>query len=270
MPRIPVRRLVATSAIALLVSTSTGLVHAAPHDHVAQPTINSRAIGIGQIGGKHAVQRGSGTLRQSLTPESGVARNARVRVAVREGGVDGLRMLAPYLTQMDGSTYAGGNCGPAALAMALGRFGHVESVPAVREWINHRTGDWSVESGTSWHSLKSAAEARGFRVKTPFGDNGHARSWTIDEVLSEAAAGHPVIVLVKYRTLPGHERASWWGDHYVTILGQTSDGRIVYHDPAFHSVAGAYRTINRDHFNDAWVRTSTGLRATAMAIVGRG
>jgi len=170
---------------------------------------------------------------------------------------------------MDGTVYAGGNCGPAALGMALGTFGHVETVHAMRESINGQTGDWSVDSGTSWHSLQRAAEARGFAVISPFAPDGSVRRWTFEEVLAEAGQGRPTLVLVKYQILPGHERASWYGDHYVTVLGETDDGRVVYHDPAFRGVSGAYRTLDRERFINAWSKTWAGQNWTAMPVVGR-
>lgn len=260
---LPDRFAAAIVALILVTSLSSHSTAAAPRS-VAPPGGVAGASAIA-----HARKQAETTYAEPAPDSVRVARSARVRVAVRRGGVDGLKLHAPYISQMDGTPFAGGNCGPAALAMALGSYGHVETINALRESINGQTGDWSTESGTSWRALQSAAEARGFKVSSPFGPDGAPRRWTLDEVLVEASQGRPTLVLVKYQALPGHERSSWYGDHYVTVLGATEDGRVVYHDSAFRGVSGAYRTLDRERFSNAWSTTWAGQNWTAMVLVGR-
>jgi hypothetical protein len=273
--RITFLRFVSSVAVTAIVVTSASVASAESEASVVPLPGYGGQSGAGQLARQQAGGDVASTLRQTsasgeVSADVKAAMNTRVRVAIQSGGIDGLKIHAPYLTQMDGTTYADGNCGPAALAMALGVYGHVETVHAMRESINGQTGDWNIDSGTTWHALQTAAQTRGFVVSSPFNPDGSLRTWTLDELLVEASQGRPTLVLVKYQTLPGHEQAGWYGDHYVTILGETPDGRIVYHDPAFHGVAGAYRTINRDHFVHAWAHTWSGENWTAMPVIGRG
>ncbi len=177
------------------------------------------------------------------------------------------RVRVPYRTQFDGTTWADGNCGPASIAMAMGAFNHDESVDSIRQSINGFTGDWSTESGTSWESLKRAVEQRGFGVEGLYAQGGGYRFWTMDDLLAQTRQGRPVIVLVKYQYLPGHETAAWYGDHYVVFLGMTADGKVVYHDPAFRDgKQGRSVTVDQAVFERAWLKSWTGLRQTAMAV----
>jgi hypothetical protein len=275
VPRCFSQRFAALLAVAALLVTSVGVVAA----ETTQFGFGGRA-GAGQIARQLAATQPQaplgentllhGAVMANLSPDIQSAMTARVGLSIERRGVAGLAFDAPYLSQMDGTTYADGNCGPAALAMALGAFGHLESVHALRESINGQTGDWGIDSGTTWQALQQAAQTRGFAITSPFNPDGALRTWTLDEMLAETAAGRPVLVLVKYQSLPGHEQAEWWGDHYVTVLGTTPDGRIVYHDSAFRGVAGAYRTIDRERFIIAWSQTWIGENWSAMVVNGRG
>ena len=177
----------------------------------------------------------------------------------------GTRLLTASYTQKDGSIYDSSNCGVAAIAMSMAAFGHVEPLTPLRESINALTGDWYPDSGIDWHYLILALQQRGFVVDGPYAGDGF-RSWTIDEMLAEVQAGRPVVALVHQRSLPGHERIDYGGDHYVVFLGGTGRGRVVYHDSAPAGAPGAYRITHRATFEHAWAHTWIGQNNTAMAV----
>ncbi|HLH72073.1 MAG TPA: C39 family peptidase, partial [Chloroflexota bacterium] len=119
--------------------------------------------------------------------------------------------------------------------------------------------------GTTWESLAYAANAMG--VKTAAYKRGKQYLvWSFDDLARQFNAGHPVLLLVRYRTLPGHEQSDYWGDHYIVGLGFDTDGNLIYHDPATRDGSGAYRTISRARLLSAWTNTAIGYVRTAMAL----
>jgi hypothetical protein len=182
--------------------------------------------------------------------------------------IDSGRMWIPWRSQFDGTDYASSNCGPASLGMAMSYYGEWWSTNGIRKSVNSYTGDWSEEGGADWESLKYAAEIRDFVVEGLYDYGAHYRQWTIDDLAMEASEGHPVVLLVRYWSLPGHEDEEWWGDHYIVVLGFTPEGDVVYHDPAFgDEYFGSYRVMSQERLMRAWSRTSSGVQYTGMAVV---
>ena len=180
----------------------------------------------------------------------------------------GLRIHVPFRSQWDGSTYEWGNCGVAAITMAMEYYGHSWSTHDVRVSINTLTGDWSTKSGLDWRYLKIALERRGFAVQGPYTARGGYQYWSLDDILAQTEQGRPVILLVHYRSLPGHEDDEWPGDHYIVFLGLTRDGGVIYHDPGFPGDEGANRIIDQATLDRAWSKTWIGQNRTAMVVVG--
>lgn len=173
---------------------------------------------------------------------------------------------APYRTQLDGSREEESNCGPAALGMFMSTFGEHWSTAGIRRSVNEQMGVWDPDNGSTWESLAYAARVRGFEVHGLYGANGTYRTWTVDELLAETSQGRPVMLLVRYWSLPGKEDSAWWGDHYILFLGLNADGDVVYHDPAYRGDEGAFRTMTRDRLLRAWSRTAAGIKYSAMAL----
>ncbi len=192
------------------------------------------------------------------------------RVAVARGGDRSNptgRIWVPYRSQMDGLPTAGSNCGPASLGMAMAYFGEWWLTEGIRRDANTFQGTWGVDAGSSWEAMSYAARKRGFNIVGAVDASGDYHSWTIDELVEQTRAGHPVILLTRYWSLPGHGNAAWYGDHYIVFVGLTAGGDIVYHDPAFpDDASGAYRIMSRDQLTRAWTRTYSGLQYTAMAL----
>jgi uncharacterized protein YvpB len=171
---------------------------------------------------------------------------------------------APFHSQFDGTIWAESNCGPTTLSMALGALGVNADQIALRRLANAQMGISSPYNGTTWESLAYAAHVNG--VKTEGLYNGqHYRSWTIDDLKNELDQGHPVVLLVRYWSLPDHYGSAFAGDHYIVALGFDQNGNLVYNDPAFYG-DGSDRTISPSVLNRAWTNTAVGLVRTAMAL----
>jgi hypothetical protein len=205
-----------------------------------------------------------GTL--SVEPTSPAVKPDGARASSRPSARIPGTLAVPYRTQFDGSVWADGNCGPASLGMVLEFFGQPISTHALRESINGMTGDWSLASGLDWPTMQAAVQQRGLTAHGLFEAAGALRPWTFDELLAQTDAGRPVVLLVHYRSMPGHEAEEWYGDHYIVVIGRTPDGRIAYHDPGFEGRAGAYRTADPVTLERAWANTWIGQNRTAMAV----
>jgi hypothetical protein len=177
------------------------------------------------------------------------------------------RLPVPYRSQFDGSTFEWGNCGVSAISMAMEYYGHAFTTHDVRVSINQLTGNWDTHIGVDWRYLKIALEQRGFATEGPYAAPAGYIAWTLDDVLAHVGQGRPVMLLLHYRSLPGHEEDEWVGDHYLLILGQTRDGQIVYHDPGFEGDRGAFMTIDRARLEHAWANTWIGQNRAAMVIL---
>lgn len=180
---------------------------------------------------------------------------------------DSSRIWIPWRSQFDGTEYASGNCGPASLGMAMAYYGEWWSTHGIRKSVNNYLGYWGLDGGSSWESLEYAAEQRDFTVVGLY-DGDYYRQWTLDDLVEQTRLGRPVILLVRYWSLPDHGEEAWWGDHYIVFLGLTPDGRVVYHDPAYYDEYwGSYRVMSQERLERAWTRTASGLQHTAMALV---
>lgn len=172
---------------------------------------------------------------------------------------------APYLSQFDGSIYEQANCGPTALAMALDALGVPSDQIALRHLAEQQMGIDDPNDGTTWESLAYAAQVMG--VQTSAYKNGKQYlAWSFADLRREFDAGHPVLLLVRYRLMPGHETSDYWGDHYVVGLGFDADGNLIYHDPATRDGSGAFRDISRTQLLNAWSDTAIHYVRSAMAL----
>lgn len=193
------------------------------------------------------------------------ARSGATRGGARDDG-DSSFPQVPYRSQFDGTAYADSNCGPATLGMLMSYYGEWWSSDGIRRDVNRSTGDWSADGGSTWESLAYAARKRGFTVLGLYGGKSYRR-WSIDELVGEARQGRPSMLLVRFRSLPGHERSSWWGDHYIVFMGLTAGGAVIYHDAAFWGDSGgAYRTMSQEQLKRAWGNNAAGIQYSAMVL----
>lgn len=156
----------------------------------------------------------------------------------------------PFMTQLDGTTYAGVNCGPASIAMVLGAFG-IRAGPAyIRDYVNYISGVYSQNVGTSLDHLGRVAREAGLEVTNLYGGGGYLR-WSTDILRDEIRAGRPVVTLVRYRALPGHGASLADTDHYIVISG-LSGNDFIYNDAAFGGDRGYGLLISPADLERAW------------------
>ncbi|MBV9357854.1 MAG: C39 family peptidase [Chloroflexi bacterium] len=144
-----------------------------------------------------------------------------------------VRLPVRYRTQLDGSSYAGANCGPTALGMALEAFDVKIDPPDLRsEVLTAQDDDASNdEEGSYIWSLAQVAQGHGVKPLGLYETDGTTfHQWTVDEVKQQVANHHPVIVQVRYRSLPRREDSLYYGDHYVVITGLLGND-LLYDDP---------------------------------------
>jgi Peptidase_C39 like family len=144
-----------------------------------------------------------------------------------------VRLPVRYRTQLDGSAYAGANCGPTALGMALEAFGVQVQPPQLRSEVLVTQDDLPTDddAGSYIWSLARVAQDHGVR---PLGlyeaDGATVHHWTVDEIKQQVAAHHPVIAQVRYRYLPRRGDSAYYGDHYIVITGLVGND-LLYDDP---------------------------------------
>ncbi len=140
-------------------------------------------------------------------------------------------VVVPWRTQLDGSRFAGANCGPASLGMILDAFGTSKSTDELRYRSHTYQGTWGSYTGTALEHLAHVAEDFGLSTRGLY-DGRRFHTWTVDELKEELRQGHPIMILVKYRLLPGHEGSRASDDHYIVLWDLDGD-KFIYNDPAF-------------------------------------
>lgn len=155
---------------------------------------------------------------------------------------DTLRLLVPYRSQLDGSPWEDANCGPTTLGMALEALGTPLSSAQLRREVLDAQQLWGDDVGVYMEALARVAEAHGARVLDLHQADGLKR-WTLDDVRRHVRQGHPVILQVVYRALPGRERSPYYGDHYIVITGLLGD-QFLYHDSVDSDGLGHDRVIS--------------------------
>ena len=171
---------------------------------------------------------------------------------INEGASDSFQLAVPFHTQKDGDRFQGSNCGPASLQMVLDAFGVQESNADLRLLSHTYQGTVGYRGGTALQYVARAA--RDFGIETVGLYDGPAErfhQWSIEDVRAELAAGRPVVPLVKYRLLPGHEASTIRFDHYIVIYGEDGD-QFLYHDPSYEAPSeGSARWIGAPQLNTA-------------------
>ena len=170
----------------------------------------------------------------------------------------------PFRTQIDGTDYAAVNCGPASLAMVLAGFGMPMDPAVIRDYVNFLTGDYDTDDGTGLDVLARVAAESGLNTFGLYAAGGY-RTWSVEDVRQHVRAGHPVITLTKYRSLPGHAGSLAEFDHYVVITGLSGDD-FIYNDAAFASDYGFNLLISADDLQRAWGYSSIPGHAVAVGL----
>lgn len=153
------------------------------------------------------------------------------------------QVFAPYRTQLDGSAYEEANCGPTAVGMAMAAFGVSLPAPTVRAEAlaaQHMSGN---NVGTLITALADVVQQNGLTAYGLLGDDGSIQSWSTDDVRAQLQLDDPVVVQVRYRSLPGRENTAFYGDHYILVTGLVPDG-FLYNDPIDYDGLGWDRVMS--------------------------
>lgn len=180
----------------------------------------------------------------------------------------------PYRSQVDGSPYASANCGPVSVAMVLEHFGIHATSWDVRVRAMQAQGSWTDSEGGYSHSygvfiqhLATVVQGYGLRTYGLWQREGthvsDVRQWDAAAMRQALRDGHPVIVQVNYRTLPGREDIAYFGDHYMVVHG-FEDGSFVYSDPMDRAGGGPSRLIAEGDLMRAMQRASNPRAAFAI------
>lgn len=181
--------------------------------------------------------------------------------------MDIFHVFAPYRTQLDGSPYAEANCGPTAVGMALDAFG--VSVPSrqLRAEALDAQHMFGNGVGTLITALAQVVDENGLSAMDLRDDSGAIHRWSLDDIRAHVRLGQPVIVQVRYRSLPGRGGAYYFGDHYILVTGIVGDG-FLYNDPIDIDGIGWDRVMSGATLRTA-MNASDGRYAYSAVAVGR-
>jgi LysM repeat protein len=179
--------------------------------------------------------------------------------------MDIFHVFAPYRSQLDGSPYAEANCGPTALGMALDAFGVNFPPRELRSEALDAQHMYGNGTGTLITALAQVAEEHGLRALDLRSPDGGIRHWGLDDIRAHIQVGHPVIVQVRYRSLPGRGGAYYFGDHYVLVTGIVGDG-FLYNDPIDVDGIGWDRVISGAALQVAMKASDSRYAYSAVAI----
>jgi hypothetical protein len=174
-------------------------------------------------------------------------------------------VFAPYRTQLDGSSYAEANCGPTAVGMALDAFGISVPLRQVRAEALAAQHMFGTGVGTLITALAQVVADHGLSALDLRDDSGALRRWSLDDIREHVHSGEPVIVQVRYRSLPGRGGAYYFGDHYILVTGVVGDG-FLYNDPIDIDGLGWDRVISGAALRAAMNASATQYAYTAVAV----
>jgi hypothetical protein len=145
------------------------------------------------------------------------------------GAMNIAHVFAPYRTQRDGSPFADANCGPATIGMALEAFGVSVSSRQLRAETLAAQGMYGNNIGTLMTALAAVVESYGLTTLDLYAASGGLHRWSLDDIREHLWQGHPVVVQVRYRSLPSRGGSYYFGDHYILITGEVPGG-FIYND----------------------------------------
>jgi LysM repeat protein len=174
-------------------------------------------------------------------------------------------VFAPYRSQLDGSPYAEANCGPTALGMALDAMGVNVTPRQLRAEALDAQHMYGNGVGTLITALAQVAADHGLSANDLRDDDGSLHRWSLDDIRAHVRQGQPVVVQVRYRSLPGRGGAYYFGDHYILVTGVVGDG-FLYNDPIDVDGLGWDRVISGATLRVAMNASDQRYAYTAVAI----
>jgi LysM repeat protein len=176
-------------------------------------------------------------------------------------------VFAPYRSQLDGSPYAEANCGPTVVGMALEAFGIAVPSRQLRATALDAQHMYGNGVGTLITALAQVVDQNGLEIYGLRDAGGGLHRWSLDDIRGQIQQGHPVIVQVRYRSLPGRGGAYYFGDHYILVTGVVGDG-FLYNDPIDVDGLGWDRVISGATLRTA-MNASDARYAYSAVAVGR-
>jgi LysM repeat protein len=181
-----------------------------------------------------------------------------------DAAMDIAHVFAPYRTQLDGSPYAEANCGPTTVGMALAAFGiSVPSGQLRAETLNAQRM-WGNGVGTLITALATVVRQHGLETHDLQAD-GAVKRWSLDDIRAHIRQGHPVVVQVRYRSLPGRGAVRFFGDHYILVTGVVGDS-FLYNDPIDFDGLGWDRIMAGDRLRTAMDASDRRYAFSAFAV----
>jgi LysM repeat protein len=179
--------------------------------------------------------------------------------------MDIFHVFAPYRSQLDGSPYAEANCGPTAVGMALDAFGVSMPARQLRAEALDAQHMYGNGVGTLITALAQVVSQHGLAAIDLRDEVGALRRWSLDDIRAHVHLGQPVIVQVRYRSLPGRGGAYYFGDHYILLTGVLGDG-FLYNDPIDIDGLGWDRVISGATLRTAMNASDARYAYTAVAV----
>jgi hypothetical protein len=119
--------------------------------------------------------------------------------------------------------------------------------------------------GTLITALAQVVQQNGLSALDLRDDAGALRRWSLDDIRAHIQQGHPVIVQVRYRSLPGRGGVYYFGDHYILVTGVAGDG-FLYNDPIDFDGLGWDRVISSAALRVAMNASDQRYAYTAVAV----
>jgi LysM repeat protein len=258
----------------------------APHQLYSGPEPSARAFNVtlpasvrlertGDLAGRRIPIRdpGDGRTRQAtsgwidvddLLPARSPSPRELPRAYPADTRMDIFHAFVPYRGQLDGSPYAQANCGPTAIGMVLEAFGAPVPLSRLRAEVLDAQRMWGNGIGTLITALAEVVERHGLQTHG-LRPGGQIRRWTLEQVRDELRQRRPLVVQVRYRSLPGREGALYYGDHYIVVTGTLDDG-FLYNDPIDHDGPGWDRVISGERLDRAMNASDQRYARTAFAV----
>jgi LysM repeat protein len=217
---------------------------------------------------------GDGRTRQAMTGwvdavELDTARGPATRQLPQaypsDTAMDIFHVFAPYRSQLDGSPYAEANCGPTAVGMALDAFGVSTPSRQLRSEALAAQHMFGNGVGTLITALAQVVADHGLSPLDLHDDSGALKRWGLEDIRAHLRVGEPVIVQVRYRSLPGRGGAYYFGDHYILVTGIVGDG-FLYNDPIDVDGLGWDRVISGATLKVAMNASDARYAYTAVAV----
>ena len=147
--------------------------------------------------------------------------------------------------------------------MVLEAYGLDVSNDRLRAIADKLQGTYGYGDGIALDYLVAIAQQAGLRAEGLSNPDGHYRRWSMGDVINEIRQGYPVITLVHYASLPDHAASGSSSDHFVVVVGVTSQGFVI-NDPAYTGNDGYHKLLRPEQLLKAWADAGIQNQAAAF------